>query len=79
MTFHVVMETVKKLEIDVKKVWIRVSMLAGSMPGTSSELQPQDLFTLEDLLYGMLLPSGNDAALALGEGVGRIIYGHQQG
>lgn len=35
------------------------------MPGTSAALQPGETLTLEDLLYGLLLPSGNDAALAL--------------
>jgi D-alanyl-D-alanine carboxypeptidase len=29
-------------------------------------LLPGDWFTLRDLLYGMMLPSGNDAALAIG-------------
>ncbi|MGE5597128.1 MAG: D-alanyl-D-alanine carboxypeptidase, partial [Hyphomicrobiales bacterium] len=32
-------------------------------------LKPGDRFTIRDLLYGMLLPSGNDAALALGRAV----------
>jgi D-alanyl-D-alanine carboxypeptidase len=33
-------------------------------------LDPGDVLPLEDLLYGLLLPSGNDAALAIAEGVG---------
>lgn len=32
-------------------------------------LEPGDQFTVRDLLYGLLLPSGNDAALALGRAV----------
>jgi D-alanyl-D-alanine carboxypeptidase len=31
---------------------------------------PGELFTLEDLLYGMMLPSGNDAALAVARALG---------
>jgi D-alanyl-D-alanine carboxypeptidase (penicillin-binding protein 5/6) len=34
-------------------------------------LDPGDRLTLEDMLYGLLLPSGNDAALAIAESVGR--------
>ena len=34
------------------------SSLMGLLPG--------DCFTVADLLYGLMLPSGNDAALALG-------------
>ncbi len=32
-------------------------------------LRPGDRFTLHDLLYGLMLPSGNDAALAIGRAV----------
>jgi D-alanyl-D-alanine carboxypeptidase len=36
------------------------------MPGsTVMGLRPGETLTVEDLLYGMMLPSGNDAALAL--------------
>jgi D-alanyl-D-alanine carboxypeptidase len=33
-------------------------------------LDPGEVMSLEDLLYGLLLPSGNDAAIAIAEGVG---------
>jgi len=37
------------------------------MPGSSvMGLLPGDCFTMRDLLYGLMLPSGNDAALAIG-------------
>jgi D-alanyl-D-alanine carboxypeptidase (penicillin-binding protein 5/6) len=40
---------------------------SASMRGsTVMGLEPGDQFTLRDLLYGMMLPSGNDAALAIG-------------
>ena len=29
---------------------------------------------MEDLLYGLMLPSGNDAALVLAENIGAVIY-----
>jgi D-alanyl-D-alanine carboxypeptidase len=35
------------------------------MIGTSARLQTGDSLTINDLLYGLLLPSGNDAAMAL--------------
>ena len=41
--------------------------------GTSAFLLPGDLLTIEQLLYGLLLPSGNDAAFALAQYFGRII------
>lgn len=43
------------------------------MPGTSAELQAGDIVTLKDLLYALMLPSGNDASIAIAETVGKII------
>jgi D-alanyl-D-alanine carboxypeptidase (penicillin-binding protein 5/6) len=30
--------------------------------------------SIEDLLYGLMLPSGNDAALVLAENLGAVLY-----
>jgi D-alanyl-D-alanine carboxypeptidase len=41
-----------------------------AMPGSSvMGLIPGDEFTLQDLLYGLMLPSGNDAALVIARGI----------
>ena len=45
------------VESDVDSRLMRGSSVMGLLPG--------DGFTLNDLLYGMILPSGNDAALAI--------------
>ncbi len=42
---------------------------------TSMGLGPGETYTLEDLIYGMLLPSGNDAAHAIARSLG----GHREG
>lgn len=42
--------------------------LAG---GSSAKLKRLDVWTLQDLLYGMILVSGNDASLAIADAVGR--------
>ncbi len=46
------------VDIDVDSRTMRGSTVMGLIPG--------DRFRLVDLLYGMMLPSGNDAALAIG-------------
>jgi len=43
------------------------------MQGTSAKLSYSDVVTIYDLLHGLMLPSGNDAAIALGEWGGKII------
>lgn len=49
---------------------IQVSGEAASQPGSSMELRAGDKFTLQDLLYGLMLNSGNDAAWAIAEHIG---------
>ncbi len=48
---------------------VTVSPLAAATPGSRMGLVPGESLTVQDLLYGLLLPSGNDAAIALAEHV----------
>ncbi len=47
-----------------------VSRRAFDQEGTSAYLEVGERRTLEELLYGMMLPSGNDAAMAIAEHIG---------
>ena len=51
---------------------VTVSQNAVNVPSDSSKafLQTGDQLTLRDLLYGLMLPSGNDAAVAIAEFLG---------
>src|SRR5688572_465776 len=50
--------------------WVDVDVDSRTMRGSSvMGLIPGDRFTLRDLLYGLMLPSGNDAGLAIGRHV----------
>ncbi len=49
------------VDIDVDSRTMRGSTVMG--------LEPGDRFSLRDLLYGLMLPSGNDAAIAIGRHV----------
>jgi D-alanyl-D-alanine carboxypeptidase (penicillin-binding protein 5/6) len=44
---------------------VEVTGEASSTIGTSADLKRGDSLTVLDLLYGLMLPSGNDAAMAL--------------
>ena len=46
---------------------VTISQNAGSQPGSSSGLRVGEQITVNNLLYGLLLNSGNDAAVALAE------------
>ena len=52
---------------DVVEVTVNGQAMRGS---TVMGLVPGERLTLEDLVYGMMLPSGNDAALAIAEHIG---------
>lgn len=43
------------------------------MEGTSANLRDGDKLLVIDLLFGLLLPSGNDAALALAQYFGKFL------
>ena len=74
MTCIVSLFLAQKFEIDISKEEVKVSRKAASIPGTTAELILGDVLTLEDFLYGMMLPSGNDAAYAIAEHFSRLIY-----
>jgi D-alanyl-D-alanine carboxypeptidase (penicillin-binding protein 5/6) len=53
----------------VVDVRVNGSLLAASTGSTVMGLEPGMRLTLRDLLYGLLLPSGNDAAIAIADEV----------
>lgn len=62
MTFWVVINICEKFDIDLEKTDISILTPCASIGGTSARLLPGDKMNINELLYGMMLPSGNDAA-----------------
>ena len=52
----------------------KVTGWASSTNGTTASLLDNAWMSVEDLLYGLMLPSGNDAAMVLAENLGAVIY-----
>lgn len=73
MTALVAIETVEKLNSDFTQE-VEVPTEAVDIEGSSIYLAPGETISLEDLLYGLMLRSGNDAATALAY----IIGGNQE-
>jgi D-alanyl-D-alanine carboxypeptidase len=61
---------VKKIKLNPKKTMLQVSRNAASIGGTSARLKTGDVLSVYDLLHGLMLPSGNDAAMCLAEHFG---------
>jgi D-alanyl-D-alanine carboxypeptidase len=51
-------------------VYVKVTENASKHPGTTASLKHSTWINLWDVLYGVMLPSGNDAAFLLGEVIG---------
>ena len=69
MTALVVLELARE-DASVLAETVTVSRFAASTGGSSAKIRQGDQIPVESLLYGMLLPSGNDAANALAEHFG---------
>jgi serine-type D-Ala-D-Ala carboxypeptidase (penicillin-binding protein 5/6) len=54
---------------------VKVSRRAAYTPGSSMYIKPGEIYSMHDLLHGLLLRSGNDAAAAIAEHVGGSIEG----
>jgi D-alanyl-D-alanine carboxypeptidase len=67
MTCYATLRLVDKLEQVTLDSFVSVSGKAAGMTGTSACLFEGDRITIWDLLHGLMLPSGNDAAWALAE------------
>ena len=64
-----IMTAIIAIEMGSMSDQVVVSKYAASIGGTSIHLREGEIFTFEDLLWGTLLNSGNDAAVALAESV----------
>lgn len=53
-------------------MFVKVTEASSKMIGTTAELKANTWIKVRDLLYGTMLPSGNDAAFLLSEIVGYL-------
>ena len=68
MTAYLVFDALKNRKIDIKQT-LTVSERAWKMPGSRMFIDPKMKVPVEDLIKGMIVQSGNDATVALAEGV----------
>lgn len=68
MTAYLVFDALRTKKIDLKQTF-PVSERAWKMPGSRMFIDPKMQVPVEDLLKGLIVQSGNDATIALAEGV----------
>jgi serine-type D-Ala-D-Ala carboxypeptidase (penicillin-binding protein 5/6) len=69
MSAYLVFDALRSKKIDLKQTF-SVSERAWKMPGSRMFIDPKMKVPVEDLIKGMIVQSGNDATMALAEGVG---------
>ena len=69
MTEYLVFDALKAKKITLQQTF-SVSERAWKMPGSRMFIDPKMQVPVEDLIKGMVVQSGNDATMALAEGVG---------
>ena len=74
MTEYLVFDALRSKKIALKQT-LGVSERAWKMPGSRMFIDPKMQVPVEDLIKGMVVQSGNDATMALAEGVGGTV-GH---
>lgn len=66
MTAYVVLDILQRFKLNEHQIMITVLPSSARLIGTSANLMPHDKLSVWELLHGMMLPSGNDAAQSLG-------------
>jgi len=69
MSAYLVFDALRSKRLDLKQT-LPVSERAWKMPGSRMFIDPKMTVPVEDLIKGMIVQSGNDATMALAEGVG---------
>ncbi|WP_294771982.1 D-alanyl-D-alanine carboxypeptidase family protein [uncultured Rhodoferax sp.] len=72
MTAYLVFDALRSKKLDFKQT-LPVSERAWKMPGSRMFIDPKMQVPVEDLVKGMIVQSGNDATMALAEGVGGTV------
>jgi len=69
MTLLVIQEKIEAGQVKLSDM-VKVSVAACKTGGSQVYLDPKETFSVEDMLYAMMIQSANDAAVALAEHVG---------
>jgi serine-type D-Ala-D-Ala carboxypeptidase (penicillin-binding protein 5/6) len=65
MTCILTIELCQKHRVDIHNQEVAIGVFETKIEGTSAELEAGQIYMVEQLLYGLMLPSGNDASIAL--------------
>ena len=73
MTTYTTLLLCEKLDLDTYETLVSVPANGAGINGTTAHLKTGDVLSINDLLYGVMLPSGNDAAYTLAHFMGETL------
>lgn len=73
MTCYTVLKIIEKYSLNKHSTLVVVSKRASTEIGTTANLEDGHILSVWDLLHALMLPSGNDAAIALAEHFGEFL------
>ena len=73
MTCYLSCQLLTRFNEDPEKLTFTIPKAAARICGTHSGLRENEVVRVIDLLYGLMLPSGNDSALSLAHGFGSML------
>ena len=73
MTAITSIELAEELKLHLHKTYFKVSAKASGTIGTTANLIEHQMVSIYDLLYGLMLPSGNDSGMTLAENFSKYI------
>lgn len=73
MTCIITLKLLEKFNLNEHSTFITITDNAEGVSGTTSDLVVNDEFSVWELLHALMLPSGNDASIALAEYFGSLI------
>jgi len=73
MTWYTVLKIIERNNLNKHNTLVQTSKFASEQIGTTGSLWEGHIFSVWDLLHGLMLPSGNDAAIALAEYFGDFL------
>lgn len=68
-----ILEIIQNLNLDPKQILVRVSREASVISGTTASIKENYVLNLYSLYFGMMLPSGNDAAFQIAQVGGTLL------
>lgn len=78
MTCYTVLKIIEKYNLNKHSTLVIISKRASTEIGTTADLEEGHILSVWDLLHALMLPSGNDAALALAEHFGEFLISKDQ-